>query len=133
MPSVTYTAKRKLVNSLNDEVTLDFDAVEVNPRDEKTEFKEHSYGGAEETTLIRIEEFYQVKTLPTESYDEFQEFLFSVAGGEVFEFDPDFKSTDVGYSPIQVTLDTRSPPSRLRNKPTFWEFNFTVRLVDVIT
>lgn len=134
MPSLTYTATRKIISGHveDDPYTLDFDAQDVNPSDSTLKTTSISLGGLQETTLTRIEDYWQITTVPLTEYDAWQEFLYSVAAGEYFDFDPYYKSTDMEYDPVEVFLVAKSPPQRL-GKTDYWIFSFSVRLVDVIT
>lgn len=135
MGSVTYTALRKLApgHTLDTEYTIDFDAQEVNPSDKETSNSAVALGGADETTLIRIEEFYQVVSAPTLLYDEWQEFLFSVAGRKVFDFDPYYKSDDDDYNPIEVFMVSKGQPARFGKNTGLWVFSFTVRVAAALS
>lgn len=84
-----------------------------------------------ESELRGFDQFYSVLTdhiAIGQNTENFEEFLWSCANGETFEFDPDSDAVDTEVSPQTAILDTTSY-SPQRNIPGHYQYQFTVRIL----
>jgi hypothetical protein len=103
MAAVSYIAKRSLIGgvSVDDPIDLDFSVSKIDRSTKPVVGSMTSLSGWQETMRDRTDVFFAVLTLPVlaADFDDFQQFLDSVDGGELFTFDP--------YGTIAVPVDAQ--------------------------
>jgi len=125
-----YTALRNLAtgHTLSADYEIAIPAWEVDPEFKPETSANTSLNGQVETELYRIDTRWAVLTDLIDSgqdLENFEEFLFSVSGGEDFTFDPDSDVATVAVNPLSCILDTRTIRRR-RPSPGKFQFGFTV-------
>lgn len=131
MPSVTYTAKRRLMagHVAATQYSIDFEAEVLSPDYPQSIEHVEALDGSRDTLLWSVAEVWSVVAdeVHNDSMPIWLEFLHSVVGGESFTFDP-YGTVAVPVSPMTVELqDKFSTP---RNGQTY-KFNpsFTARVI----
>jgi hypothetical protein len=92
MVDIVYTATRRLVNPLDDEVTISQALKSFDRSPEVKKSSAMSLGGVIQSTLHNFTDDYSVTTMPVESAEqpEFDEFIYSTINAEEFTIqDPD--------------------------------------------
>ena len=126
----TYTAKRRLASGHSVETEYDYviDGAAID-QDESIESETTtSLNGSMETDFQRIDVFWDVSTDFIETATrlaEFREFLASVAGGEVFTFDPE--ATD-GTAVDEYQVKLVSQRHRRRRIGMLDAYTYSVRM-----
>lgn len=128
MPTFTYTALRNLKSghSADTEYTITSELMAIDddmPTADKAETI--SIGGNVKTILRRVDQFLDIETdyvnrdgSGTPDYEDWEEFLHSVAGGELFVFN-----------------NGSDRNARMASKPTrsrtgiFWNYRFRIRII----
>lgn len=126
----TYTAKRRLAAGHSAETEYDFviDGATIDQDEEVVAERTTALDGSSETDFQRIDVFWETTTDFIETATrlaEFREFLASVAGGELFVFDPE--ATD-GTAVDEYTVRMVSSRYRRRRVGTLAKYTYSLRM-----
>lgn len=125
MALITYTAKRSLISghTTGEEYTIELPLSDWTPSSEPVTEKADALSGKRFTTLSRIEKSWSAASIPTDDaaiLSQMEEFLDSVAGGEVFIINP------FGGQDYTCEIDGK-PKWSLVNSVGFYAISFTAR------
>ena len=126
MVDITYTAKRKLVNTLDDIVTISVDLNQFDRSIDSKKSESKSIGGVIQSTQHYFTDQFSIETTPIDPANraEFDEFIYSVMNNEPFLID----NIDEGITEVSVAMI--GTPSRNRvtkAKVDYFTYSFNVR------
>ncbi len=128
MPSVTYTAKRQIINghSADTDYTISFGLSQRQKPVTIDKEQNVSIGGNVETILRKIVDFWDLTTTPIDAADResWHEFLYSVSVGESFTLDLTDASPEVTYA---VILDGTWSEAYPDPSLLYYQYSFRVR------
>lgn len=129
MVSVTYIAKRRLVNPLDDEISISFDLSSFSRSVDSKKSESKSIGGVIQSTLHYFTDKYSVTTAPIAPEDraEFDEFMYSTMNNETFQMENiDDANNLIGDEGV-VRIGSFSRDRVTKAKLDYYTYSFTIR------
>lgn len=131
MPSVTYTAKRRVISGHTAGVSysVDFDADVLQPNFPQKVDHVEALDGSRDTLLWNVRETWSVTVtaIAAAQLNAWLEFLQSVVGGESFTFDP-YGTAAAPVSPLTVELEGEFSTPR-HGETMYFNPAFSVRVL----
>jgi hypothetical protein len=126
---IVFTAKRRLVNPVDTEVTIDLDLVSFDRSPSVTKTESQTLGGQRQSTLHNYTDAYQAVTEPIAPADQaaFDEFIYSTINEE------EFTITNLDEGDRVMTVQRVGGHSRSRFTPgVVNEFSYSFNVREVI-